>query len=68
MTRSQSHAAKGIKSPVVLLCMCLAGSLAYKWGFWKEEGDKARKEYDEAKEEGNDVERTGEKGGVVAKT
>jgi hypothetical protein len=48
--------------------MCLAGSLAYKWGFWKEEGDKARKEYDEAKEEGNDVERTGEKGGVVAKT
>jgi LysM repeat protein len=68
MTRSQSHAAKGIKSPVVLLCMCLAGSLAYKWGFWKEEGDKARNEYDEAREEGNDVEITGEKGGVVART
>jgi LysM repeat protein len=65
-TRSQSHAAKGIKSPVVLLCMCLAGSLAYKWGFWKEEGDKERNEHDEAKEEGKDVERTGEKGGAVA--
>jgi hypothetical protein len=46
--------------------MCLAGSLAYKWGFWKEEGDKERNEHDEAKEEGKDVERTGEKGGAVA--
>jgi hypothetical protein len=65
-TRSQSHVAKGVKSPVVLLCMCLAGSLAYKWGFWKKEGDKERKRHDEAKEEGKDVERTGEKGDAVA--